>query len=314
MSTRKTDNPRTEPRHSIAVVSRRTGVAQLLLRAWERRYDAVTPARTPTGRRMYSDRDLEKLTILGLLTGVGHRIGDIATLPMDDLRQLAEENSASPAPPVRPTGEAVPASHFLEDALKAIAAMDARGLEAVLNQSLLHLSKPILRKDFLGPLLEEVGVRWCDGRLRIAHEHMASAVIISFLSGVNSRYQVTPGSPLVTVATPSGTHHEMGALLAASHAFEAGWDVLYLGPNMPAEDLAATSASRNVRAILLSIVFPAGDDGIAAQLRELRKFVGPGMPIVVGGMAAVTYKDVLSEIGAHLIGPNDNLTEFFSNL
>src|SRR5210317_1645860 len=106
MSTRKTDNPRTEPRHSIAVVSRRTGVSQLLLRAWERRYDAVIPARTPTGRRMYSDRDLEKLTILGLLTGVGHRIGDIATLPMDELRKLAEENSASPAPPIRPTGDA----------------------------------------------------------------------------------------------------------------------------------------------------------------------------------------------------------------
>lgn len=314
MMTRKTDNPRTEPRHSIAVVSRRTGVSQLLLRAWERRYNAVVPGRTGTGRRLYSDRDLEKLTLLGLLTGVGHRIGDIASLSMDDLRQLAEENSAAPAPAIKPTTEAVPASHFLEDALKAIAAMDARGLETVLNQSLLHLSKPILRKEFLAPLLEEVGVRWCDGRMRVAHEHMASAVIISFLANVNSRYQVTPGSPLVAVATPSGSHHEMGALLAASHAFEAGWDVLYLGSNLPAEDLAATVATRKVRAILLSIVFPAGEPSIALQLRELRKLVGPSLPIVVGGMAASTYRDVLSEIGAHLVGPDDNLTDFFSNL
>jgi len=208
----------------------------------------------------------------------------------------------------------VPAGHFLDDALKAIVALDPRGLEAVLNQSLLHLSKPVLRKDFLGPLLEEVGERWCDGRLRVAHEHMASAVIISFLSGVNARYQVTPGSPLVAVAAPGGTHHEMGALLAASHAFEAGWDVLYLGANMPAEDLAATAATRKVRAVLLSIVYPAGDPGVEAQMRELRKLIGPAIPIVVGGMAAATYRDVLSEIGAHLISPNDNLTGFFSNL
>ena len=148
------------------------------------------PGRTDTGRRLYSDQDLEKLTLLGLLTGVGHRIGDIATLPLEELRALAEENSAAPAPAVRPTGEAVPASHFLEDALKAIVALDARGLENVLNQALLHLSKPILRREFLAPLLEEVGARWCDGRLRIAHEHMATAVIKTFLSGVNARYQV----------------------------------------------------------------------------------------------------------------------------
>lgn len=314
MSKRQTDNPRTEPRHSIAVVSRRTGVSQLLLRAWERRYAAVVPGRTETGRRLYSDRDLEKLTLLGLLTGAGHRIGDVAGQPLDELRRLADEVSASPVPPVRPTSDAVPASHFLEDALKAVSAMDARGLEAVLGKALVHLSKPVLRKEFLAPLLEEIGNRWCDGRLRVAHEHMATAVIINFLTGLNARYQVTAGSPLVVVATPGGTYHEMGALLAASHAFEAGWDVLYLGPNLPAEDLAATSASGRVRALLLSIVFPASDPGVVAQLHELRKLVGPAMPIVVGGMSAASYREALSEIGAHLVGPDDNLTDFFSTL
>lgn len=314
MTTRKSDHTRSEARHSIAVVSRRTGVSQLLLRAWERRYEAVTPARTDTGRRLYTDEDLEKLTLLGLLTGVGHRIGDIATLPMKELRELAEENSAAPAPLVRVAGEAVPASHYLEDALKAINALDPRGLEAILNQALTHLSKPVLRKEFLGPLLEEIGSRWHDGRLRVAHEHMASAVIISFLSGVNARYQVMPGAPLVAVATPSGTHHEMGALLAASHAFEAGWDVLYLGPNMPAEDLAATASTRKVRAMMLSIVFPAADPGVADQLREIRKLVGPAMPLVVGGMSASTYREVLTEIGAHLVGPDENLTDIFTNI
>jgi len=314
MPTRNPKNPRTAPRYSIAVASRRTGVSQLLLRAWERRYAAVTPSRTDTGRRLYTDEDLEKLTLLGLLTGVGHRIGDVAALSLDELRRLAEESSTVPAPAATPAGEAAPASHYLEDALKAIAVLDARGLEAVLDRALVHLSKPKLRKEFLGPLLEEVGSRWCDGRLRVSHEHMASAVIVSFLSGVNARYRVSPGSPLVVVATPGGTRHEMGALLAASHAFEAGWDVLYLGPDLPAEDLAATAASRRARAVLLSIVFPAGDPAVADQLRELRRLVGPDLPIIVGGMSAATYRDVLAETGSHLIGPADNLTEMFSSL
>ena len=64
----------TKGRHSIAVVSRRTGITQLVLRAWERRYKAVVPSRTESGRRLYSDADLEKLNLLQLLTkaiGIG---------------------------------------------------------------------------------------------------------------------------------------------------------------------------------------------------------------------------------------------------
>jgi hypothetical protein len=82
--------PETLPRHSIAVVSRRTGLSQLVLRAWERRYHVVEPGRTESGRRRYSDLDIVRLGLLRRLTAADHRIGDVANLPLVELRELAE--------------------------------------------------------------------------------------------------------------------------------------------------------------------------------------------------------------------------------
>lgn len=299
MSSKSNEDKKNEARHSIAVVSRRTGVSQLVLRAWERRYEAVVPARTDTGRRMYTDQDIEKLNLLQALTGAGHRIGDIAALATEELRDLASELPAEAA--VAPRGGAQEASAHLESALDATTRLDARGLEGVLERALLDLSKPVLRQQLLAPLLEEIGQRWADGRLRVAHEHMASSIVASFLSSLNARQHVPAGAPVVAVATPAGQHHELGALLAASVALEKGWEVLYLGRDVPAEDLAAAVRERGARMILLSLVFPAGDPAVGTQLRELRRLVGRDLEIVVGGRAATSYGVEVAEIGGRVV-------------
>jgi methanogenic corrinoid protein MtbC1 len=305
----------TQGRHSIAVVSRRTGITQLVLRAWERRYGAVVPSRTDTARRLYSDQDLEKLSLLQLLTKAGHRIGDIAQLSLEDLHQLATESGARAmvSASESPDGS-VDAATLLEEAMGAVSNLDDRGLKSVLDKALLHLSKPVLRRELLAPMLQEVGNRWNDGTLRIAHEHMATSIVSAFLAAMNSRYQVLPGAPLVAVATPSGHLHELGALLAASHAHEAGWDVLYLGANLPAEEIAAAARARAVRAIMLSMVFPTADPGVMDQLRELRKLVGPDLSIIVGGHGAPSYGAVLAEIGALTLADTEELGDVLASV
>ena len=56
----------------LRVVARRAGLSADVLRAWERRYKAVVPVRTDTGRRMYSADDVERLVLLRRLTLAGH--------------------------------------------------------------------------------------------------------------------------------------------------------------------------------------------------------------------------------------------------
>lgn len=309
MSKPSTD-PRLEPRHSIAVISRRTGISQLVLRAWERRYGAVVPGRTDTGRRRYSDQDLEKLLLLERLTRSGHRIGDIATLDLSELEQLARDFPPEPAPVTTPAPAA--ASTLLGEALEAVANLDSARLAAVLDRSLLDLSKPQLRNDLLVPMLRTIGDHWRSGKLRVAHEHMASSIVSTFLSSLNARNRVAPGAPLLAVATPAGQKHELGALLASGAASDAGWDVLYLGADLPAEEVASAARARGAQAVLLSLVFPHADPATSGELRELRRLIGPDLPLIVGGQAAPSYDEILREIGAQVVLSAEDLDRALS--
>lgn len=313
MNRQTADQQNQEPRHSIAVVSNRTGLTQLVLRAWERRYAAVVPARTDTGRRLYTDRDLEKLTLLRMLTESGHRIGDVAGSSIDELQKLMDEVAPRPqAPAFQPTGKEN-VEDLLEEALTAIAEMDASGLEGLLARASVALSRPALRNGFLRPLIAEIGHRWSDGTLRIAHEHMSSAIIRTFLSTTqNPLESASTTAPMLIVTTPSGQRHELGAMLALAAVREAGWNTLYLGPDLPAEEIAGAALKQDARGVLLSLVYPAADPATADQLRRLRSLVGIDLPILVGGQASGSYAGVLDEIDAVRVEDEAELLEMLT--
>src|SRR6476659_7302568 len=87
--------------HPIQVVTRRTGISADVLRVWEKRYAVVTPVRSPSGRRLYSDADIERLRLIVRATRTGRTIGQVAALPAAALVALL--NETPPAEP-RPRG------------------------------------------------------------------------------------------------------------------------------------------------------------------------------------------------------------------
>src|SRR5581483_1087908 len=82
----------TAARHSIKSVARRTGLSAHVIRIWEKRYGAVKPERTGTNRRLYSEEQVERLSLLRELTQAGHSIGAIATLPGHVLKKIAKQD------------------------------------------------------------------------------------------------------------------------------------------------------------------------------------------------------------------------------
>ena len=101
--------------------------------------------------------------------------------------------------------------------------------------------------------------------------------------------------------------HELGALIAASIAGVEGWRVTYLGPNLPAEDVAAAVQQDPARVIGLSITYPPDDPHLPQELARLRQYIGPDIALFVSGRAAAGYDDMLQRIRA--IRPTD-LAEF----
>lgn len=299
--------------HPIGVVARRTGVAAELLRAWERRYQAVTPIRTDTGRRLYSDEDIERLRLIKSLIEGRRRVSDVAGLALAELQELQGEDQRETVPtPVRPvefprlSGDL---GNFLEQCHTAVAELDALGLERVLLEASRRYSPEQVRRDLLVPLMVGVGERWHGGELRMMHEHMATAIVRSFLITAASHQQVDPSAPVLVATTPAGQHHEIGILIAVAAAQECGWRPLYLGPNMPAEEIAGALHTARSDTLVLSLVYPLADLRVAEELRRIRHLVGPGVDLLVGGRAAHSYCDAITEIDGALVEDLNQLRE-----
>jgi DNA-binding transcriptional MerR regulator/methylmalonyl-CoA mutase cobalamin-binding subunit len=269
--------------HPIGFVSLQTGLSAHVIRAWEKRYGVVQPGRTSTGRRLYSDNDIQHLKLLQQATGSGHRIAQLSAL--DDKTLLAIiANSVSADGPMadRQTDLATP-SEFLEVCYTAILNLDEQAFEATLNRAAVMLTRPTLFEELILPLVVGIGARWAKGELKIINEHMASSILVSFLRDILFAYHPEATMPKMIVATPANHWHELGALIAAITAAEAGWHAYYFGPNLPAEEIAAAAVFKNAMAVSLSIVYRAGERQTLREIKRLRQYVADDVAIIVGG-------------------------------
>ncbi|MDB4986746.1 MAG: Transcriptional regulator, MerR family, partial [Myxococcaceae bacterium] len=70
-------------RYRIHAVSEITGVPEATLRAWERRYAVPVPERTPSGYRLYSQKDVDLVRRMRELCANG-------MAPVDAARMVGE--------------------------------------------------------------------------------------------------------------------------------------------------------------------------------------------------------------------------------
>jgi cobalamin-dependent methionine synthase I len=147
-------------------------------------------------------------------------------------------------------------------------------------------------------LMYSIGDRWHEGTLRAAHEHLASAVVRTALGSLSRGFGPSASDPTLVVATPTGQLHELGALIVAATAASNGWHVSYLGPSLPAEEIAAAARQNRACAVALSLVYPPDDPFLRGELIKLRRGLSEGIVVLVGGQAYDGYRDVLDRIGA----------------
>ncbi|MDZ7266927.1 MAG: MerR family transcriptional regulator [candidate division KSB1 bacterium] len=308
--------------YPIKIVARRTGLSPHVIRIWERRYDAVVPQRSHSNRRLYCEADIERFILLRKVCELGHGIGQVAKLSTEELRQiLSSEITAMPATNLTPaqpasaskqlSANSLPEAAHREACLAAVRNLDAIALDRAIAHGAVKLSRPVLIDQVLVSLICEVGEAWQAGSMRVIHEHLLTAAIKSFGATLRSSQEHRPGAPGMVVTTPAGQIHELGALLAAITASDMGWRTTYLGPNLPAEEIAAALEYNQAQAVALSIVHPNDDPLLENELRRLRRYVPSSVNIIVGGRAAGSYQRVLNEIGAKQI---TTLAEFREKL
>jgi len=280
-----------------------------VLRAWERRYGAVSPTRSDGGQRLYSDDDIRRLQLLATAVDGGRSIGTIASLGATELEALIDEDRESPIQ--APGRSVVPDVERVGAALELVRDLDVDELERFLMRAAVELRPHELVEGLMVPLLQEVGRAWQSGRLPPSSEHLATVAIRRFLEWVSTASAVEPGAPLVLTGTPAGQRHEFGALLAGVLAAYQGWRVRFLGPDLPAEEVARVAQRLGASMVALSAVHPRLDAAGVQEVVMLRRALPPTVRIVVGGAAAEPHHDTWREAGIRCFG---TLAEFRESL
>lgn len=281
------DDPSEPVKFLIGAVARQSGVKPALIRMWEKRYGVVEPIRSAGGQRLYSREDVEKLKWLFLATQAGHSIGQIAHLPVADLQRLAGHATAAVAP--RAVSHSAHAADYLERCHQAVRALDAAGLEQHFERAIVELGTLVFIEQLLSPLLQRIGEDWRAGTLRPMHEHLATAMIRSIcyiLRARRANAQNAP-QPRMIVTTPTGQIHELGALFAAIIAEMHGWQVIYLGASLPAEEIAAAARFTRARAVALSVTYDGEPLTMAQELKRLRDLLDHQCSLILGGAAVM---------------------------
>jgi DNA-binding transcriptional MerR regulator/methylmalonyl-CoA mutase cobalamin-binding subunit len=274
------------PLHRIAAVARATGVSEHLLRMWERRYGGLSTHRSTGGYRLFSDDDVDRVRVLKSLVDRGFAIGDVATLSEGELAALGRASTAEAtgARPNEATREAV-CAHVLA----AIERLDAQEAERALAAAAATMSPFDLAHHIVAPLLHEVGRRWASGALSVAHEHAASAVVRSVLGDVLRSARGGARGSRMLATTPPEEHHELGALLAAVVAADAGAHVVFLGARTPVDEIVRAASETHADVVLVSIV-DVPKTLARAFVQRARQALPRHVGLWIGGASAVASK------------------------
>lgn len=294
----KAKPPEADQRHPIAVAAERTQLSQDVLRVWERRYRAVEPARGPGGQRLYSDADIARLRLLHAVTSAGRNISRVAGLTTPALVKLSEEDARAR---VERSAGAPPAEDLIAPAMELTRALDGAGLESELRRAAWVHGSTVFLNAIATPLLRRIGDEWHAGRLTFAQEHLVSATLPSVVADVARSVGRGADGPLLVMATPLGERHALGALIASAAAAAEGWRVTFLGPDLPAADVAHAAATTGARAVGLSVIYVMDRARTIAEISALRRELPADVPLLAGGAGSVLLTRELTAAGARVL-------------
>jgi methylmalonyl-CoA mutase cobalamin-binding subunit len=279
-------------RYPIRAVSKLTGIAIDTLRAWERRYGAVTPTRDDRGR-LYSEADVARLRLLNGAVELGHSIGRLAGLSNDQLRDLC----VAPAAPASPAGATGRTPLDTTALLTALQEYDGVGIDQELSRLATVLRPLDLLQEVMMPVLTRVGDDWHNRRTRIAHEHLMSSTMRNLLGAFLRLYAPRKALVRMLFATPSGERHEIATLGAAMLAASAGLGVSYLGADLPASEIVDSVEPAGARVLVLGLTTAAAGKARERELKTIVRDLPAGVELWAGGRGAERHASILRPRG-----------------
>ncbi|MGZ4553207.1 MAG: MerR family transcriptional regulator [Mycobacteriaceae bacterium] len=272
----------------IGELSRRVGVSEHVLRAWESRYGLLKPERSAGGYRLYSEDDQR---LVGRMQA--HLAGGMAAAQAARAALFEEQPGGVAVDDV----DAAPRADLVDSAAalrQALDELDEPAAQALLDRLLTDFTVETVLRDVVIPYLHELGERWEQGAVSVAQEHFASYVVRGRLAGLARGWGNGRG-PQALLACPPDELHDLALLVFGIVLNRSGWRVGYLGANMPMPDTMRVASDLRPTLVVLAATTP---ERFTAVLPELSRLADVA-PLALAGAGA--RKDLAQSIGARLL-------------
>jgi DNA-binding transcriptional MerR regulator len=296
----------------IGELSRRVGVSEHVLRAWESRYGLLRPQRSDGGYRLYSEKDQSRVLRMQAYLADGLAAAQAAEAAIaqeeregiaaagDTAREAAadaERTVGNSSADARMTFGAAPRVDLVESSgalRQALDELDEPAAQAVLDRLLTDFTVEAVLRDVVLPYLHELGDRWEHGDVSIAQEHFASHVVRGRLSSLARGWGNGRG-PQALLACPPDEQHDLALLVFGIVLNRSGWRVGYLGANTPMRDTTQVAAQTRPSLVVLAASRP---ERFAAVLPELSRLADLA-PLVLAGAGASAQ--LAESVGARVL-------------
>lgn len=275
-----------------------TGLSEFTLRGWENRYQAFSPQRTDTGRRLYTLQDIEKARLLDELSAKGHRIGDIASLSLKELKSLVPRIET-----LSSTNEDRVQDAFLKDVLGKAHIFLWDEIKELLDKKRKAMKAESFIQQTLMPLVGHMGYLVGEGQFTVAQEHILSALIKEQLVLMRAQSRKTKSNSRLVMTTPEGDLHDMGIVISATLAADNAVKTLFLGPSTPKVDLCESCIRYKATHLLLSSTV-SEKEGAKESLYSYVHFLDKNLPkkvhLIIAGRNTIEFKAKLDRPVTHM--------------
>ncbi len=287
-----------EPVYNMKAVVEATGISAATLRAWERRYGALSPGRTESGYRLYSARDIAMLRWLRARVDEGMSISQAINLLVH--RRTHDVNSGAE----RHNNETTGPREARGLLLAALLRYDEATADRALEEAFAVYGLESATERILTPAMIEIGEMWHQGRTTTAAEHFASNYLRRKLEAIiNAAPQANVG-PLVVLGCGPGDWHEMGLLLIYLMLRRRNVNTIYLGQNVPLAQFVDEMARLRPAMIIMAATTAETMPGLIDMATAVQEMPAPRPLFGFGGRVFNVQPELRTRVPGIFLGEN----------
>ena len=284
--------------YQIAELEQLTGVKAHTIRIWEQRYNLIKPERTETNIRRYNDEQVKKMLNVTTLLSEGYKISKIAALKEKEILEAVVKIQLK-------SNKQNPSSVFINNLTMAMLNFDEPLFEKTYHAAVKKLGVFDTMLQVVYPLFYKIGIMWAVNDATPVQEHFASCIIKRKLMRAIDELPVSQKKKnKFLLLLPPDEWHDIGLLFSTYIIKAKGYTVIYLGQNVPYENIDETIKATNPNFIVMFFVTSQNPEEVYIELKKNIHLPKNVELLVSGNSNIMSYLETKKNIHV-LKSPND---------